>query len=93
VASITGHKTLIMLKRYTHLRAAKIARKLGWVAGAAVHFHRGPRPSPVFTVDLPASNGPPRRVAYDGNANTAEFDLMRAFLLLSSACPSHAIEW
>ena len=29
VASITGHKTLSMLKRYTHLRAADLARKLG----------------------------------------------------------------
>ncbi len=29
VASITGHKTLQMLKRYTHLRAEDIARKLG----------------------------------------------------------------
>lgn len=29
VASITGHKTLQMLKRYTHLRAEDLARKLG----------------------------------------------------------------
>lgn len=29
VASITGHKTLHMLKRYTHLRAEDIAEKLG----------------------------------------------------------------
>lgn len=29
VASITGHKTLAMLKRYTHLRAEDLARKLG----------------------------------------------------------------
>lgn len=29
VASITGHKTLVMLKRYTHLRASKLAAKLG----------------------------------------------------------------
>lgn len=29
VASISGHKTLQMLKRYTHLRAADLARKLG----------------------------------------------------------------
>lgn len=28
VAAITGHKTLVMLKRYTHLRAEKIAMKL-----------------------------------------------------------------
>lgn len=28
VASITGHKTLQMLKRYTHLRAEELARKL-----------------------------------------------------------------
>ncbi|MBS1169294.1 MAG: site-specific recombinase, phage integrase family [Burkholderiaceae bacterium] len=28
VASITGHKTLQMLKRYTHLRATELARKL-----------------------------------------------------------------
>jgi len=28
VASITGHKTLEMLKRYTHLRATELARKL-----------------------------------------------------------------
>ena len=29
VASITGHKDLRMLKRYTHLRAADLAKKLG----------------------------------------------------------------
>ncbi|MBI3529663.1 MAG: site-specific integrase [Betaproteobacteria bacterium] len=29
VAAITGHKTLAMLKRYTHLRAEDLARKLG----------------------------------------------------------------
>ncbi|TCV85867.1 site-specific integrase [Sulfurirhabdus autotrophica] len=29
VASITGHKTLQMLKRYTHLRAEDLARKMG----------------------------------------------------------------
>jgi integrase len=29
VASITGHKTLSMLQRYTHLRAADLAKKLG----------------------------------------------------------------
>lgn len=29
VASITGHKTLQMLKRYTHLRAVDLASKLG----------------------------------------------------------------
>jgi hypothetical protein len=29
VASITGHKTLSMLKRYTHLRVEKLARKMG----------------------------------------------------------------
>jgi integrase len=29
VASITGHKTLQMLKRYTHLRAEELAKKLG----------------------------------------------------------------
>lgn len=29
VASITGHKTLQMLKRYTHLQACDLARKLG----------------------------------------------------------------
>lgn len=29
VAAITGHKTLQMLKRYTHLRAEELARKLG----------------------------------------------------------------
>lgn len=29
IASITGHKTLAMLKRYTHLRAEDLARKLG----------------------------------------------------------------
>lgn len=29
VASITGHKTLSMLQRYTHLRAADLARRLG----------------------------------------------------------------
>lgn len=29
VAAITGHKTLVMLTRYTHLRAEDLARKLG----------------------------------------------------------------
>lgn len=29
VASITGHKTLAMLKRYTHLKAEDLARKMG----------------------------------------------------------------
>lgn len=29
VAAITGHKTLSMLKRYTHLRAEDLARKMG----------------------------------------------------------------
>lgn len=29
VASITGHKSLAMLQRYTHLRAARLARKMG----------------------------------------------------------------
>jgi integrase len=29
VASISGHKTLVMLKRYTHLRAEDLARRLG----------------------------------------------------------------
>lgn len=28
VAAVTGHKTLTMLKRYTHMRAARIAQKL-----------------------------------------------------------------
>lgn len=30
VSSITGHKSLQMLKRYTHLSAAGLAQKLGW---------------------------------------------------------------
>lgn len=29
IASITGHKTLSMLRRYTHLRAEDLAQKLG----------------------------------------------------------------
>ena len=29
VASITGHRTLVMLARYTHLKAATLAAKLG----------------------------------------------------------------
>ena len=29
VSAITGHKTLSMLKRYTHLKAADLALKLG----------------------------------------------------------------
>ena len=29
VASMTGHKSLAMLKRYTHIEAEKLARKLG----------------------------------------------------------------
>ncbi len=30
VATISGHKTLQMLKRYTHLRPVDLAKKLGW---------------------------------------------------------------
>jgi integrase len=29
IASITGHKSMQMLKRYTHLRADRLARRLG----------------------------------------------------------------
>lgn len=29
VAAVTGHKTLTMLRRYTHLKAADLAKKLG----------------------------------------------------------------
>lgn len=29
VASMTGHKSLSMLKRYTHVEAARLAQKLG----------------------------------------------------------------
>jgi site-specific recombinase XerD len=29
VASMTGHKSLSMLKRYTHVEAEKLAQKLG----------------------------------------------------------------
>ena len=29
VASVSGHKSLAMLKRYTHLRAEELAKKLG----------------------------------------------------------------
>lgn len=29
VATVTGYKALQMLKRYTHLRASDLARKLG----------------------------------------------------------------
>ena len=29
VAAISGHKTMQMLKRYTHLRAAELALKIG----------------------------------------------------------------
>ncbi len=29
VASMTGHKSLAMLKRYTHVEAEKLAAKLG----------------------------------------------------------------
>jgi hypothetical protein len=29
VAAITGHRTLTILQRYTHLRAADLAKKLG----------------------------------------------------------------
>jgi integrase len=32
VASITGHKTLQMLKRYTHLKAEKLAEKMRRIA-------------------------------------------------------------
>ena len=33
VAAITGHKTLDMLKRYTHLRAEDLAKKLACLLG------------------------------------------------------------
>jgi len=29
VASVTGHRTLQILKRYTHLKAGELAQKLG----------------------------------------------------------------
>jgi hypothetical protein len=29
VSTITGHKTLQMLKRYTHLRAEDLAKRMG----------------------------------------------------------------
>lgn len=29
LAAVSGHKTLQMLKRYTHLQAAKLAEKMG----------------------------------------------------------------
>ena len=29
VSAITGHKTLQMLKRYTHLRAGDLAKRMG----------------------------------------------------------------
>jgi predicted RecB family endonuclease len=29
IATITGHKTMHMLRRYTHLRAEDLAEKLG----------------------------------------------------------------
>jgi hypothetical protein len=32
VASITGHKTLQMLKRYTHLKAERLAEKMRRIA-------------------------------------------------------------
>lgn len=30
-ATITGHKTLQMLKRYTHLKPSDLGKKLGWI--------------------------------------------------------------
>lgn len=30
IAAVSGHKTLQMLKRYTHLQAEKLAKKLGY---------------------------------------------------------------
>jgi len=39
-AAITVHKTLQMLKRYTHLRAEDLARLLGWRHYGGIDFHR-----------------------------------------------------
>lgn len=36
IAMVSGHKTLIMLKRYAHLRANKLARKLARLEGGEV---------------------------------------------------------
>lgn len=39
VASVTGHRTLAMLQRYTHLDAAKIAQKLAQLTAASEERH------------------------------------------------------
>lgn len=52
VAAISGHKSLAMLKRYTHLRSARLIRKLdaGSNKGkAAVLSHLVPSPAHVQT--------------------------------------------
>ena len=55
VAAISGHKSLSMLKRYTHLRAQRLVRKLdaGTNKGkAAVLSHLVPYPAYVIEVDI-----------------------------------------
>ncbi|MHB8258317.1 MAG: site-specific integrase [Acidiferrobacterales bacterium] len=43
VAAITGHETLQMLKRYTHLQTRQLVRKLRWPAAPEVTAKRKPR--------------------------------------------------
>ena len=48
VASITGHKDLRMLQRYTHLRAEDLAKKLGETCADCIRYLRG-----MIRVDMP----------------------------------------
>ena len=51
IAAISGHKSLQMLKRYTHLRARMLVSKLD----AGKNFHRGVRAVMQIFMPYPAS--------------------------------------
>lgn len=51
IASISGHKSLQMLKRYTHLRARMLVSKLD----GGKNFHRGVRAVMQIFLPYPAS--------------------------------------
>lgn len=55
IAMISGHKTLIMLKRYAHLRANKLARKLARLEGGETLTLVSARPDAGEDAELPES--------------------------------------
>jgi hypothetical protein len=48
VASVTGHKTLQMLKRYTHLNAVDLAARLGSAESVTITQAFGYTPCQLF---------------------------------------------